>query len=91
MFFFIAILCHSIVNPISGAGRTFRDVFQVLHNDLTDATKEIWLSTKQALNQLSMSVNMVKLLELVVIGTFIMCVPEIANFLTKAFMKRGKI
>ncbi len=66
-------------------------MFQVLHIDLKDAIKEVWVSTKQALNKILISVNMVKLLELLVIETFIICVPEIVNFLTKTFMTLGKI
>jgi hypothetical protein len=65
-------------------------VFQVLHIDLKDAIKEVWVSTKQALNKILIPVNMVKLLELLVIGTFIICVPEIVNFFNKKFHEIGE-
>ncbi len=91
IFFFGVIICYAILNSASDARKVFTDVAQALHIDLKDAIKEVWTSAKQALNQILISVNMIKLLELVFIGTFIICVPELVNFLTKTFMKLGKL
>lgn len=88
---FVLIVFYGIMKPTSGAGTTFRGVFQVLHQDLKDSTTEIWQSIRPPLNQIFECVTIVKLLELIVIGTFIVAVPDIVNFFMKILMKIGKI
>jgi hypothetical protein len=84
VFIFITIICCAIAFPRSGPGQTFSSVFQVLREDVSACNKEIWISIKDGLKIIFASMNVVKFLELLVIGTFILCVPEIVNFLSKS-------
>lgn len=84
LFVFAIIICYGIIVPTSGAGTTTTRVFQTLHQDLKDCTMEIWGAVKQGSNKIADSTTIVKLLELIVIGTLIIHVPDIVTYLLKS-------
>lgn len=91
IYIFIGIACYSIIYPTSGPGKTLSTIFKTLRQDLKDCSKEIWTSIKQGLSQVFSYMNVVKFMELTVIGTVIIFFPEITNFMVKMLVKIGKL
>ena len=63
------------------AFKLLTSVFKLIRQDLKECTTEIWTSIKQRLFQIFGLMNIAKFLELLVIGTFIICVPAVMKFL----------
>jgi len=94
----IAIICCGNIYLASGAGKIFAlvlkthaAIIRLFRQDFKDCVTKIWISIKQGLLQVFGSMNIVKLLEPLVIGTFIICVPEIMNFVIKILIKLGTL
>jgi hypothetical protein len=82
---------YSVINKNSDSAAVITALFQTLHDDIQQATKEIWFSIKDVTKHISLTINIVKILELLVIGIFLACLPEVGHFFVKTFMKFGKI
>jgi hypothetical protein len=80
-----------MINKNSDSAAVITALFQTLHDDIQQATKEIWFSIKDVTKHISLTINIVKILELLVIGIFLACLPEVGHFFVKTFMKFGKI
>jgi len=90
-FIFIIVILYSIINRNSDAATTLTQVFNILHEDIKAAVYEIWSCSITAIKHLSITIDMVKLIELIIIGLALVSVPEIVTFIFKAFSKIGKL
>jgi hypothetical protein len=67
------------------------DIFNVIRSDTKDAVTEIWLALNKVLMLLYNTVAVTKLIELILIGFFIITVPNLYNFVLKSLNKLGKL
>jgi hypothetical protein len=74
---FILIMLYGTIKYNSDVAITFRTVFSLLHADLREVAIEVWTCLKSALFRVSTVITMVKILELFVVCTFIICLPEV--------------
>ncbi len=65
---------------VHDAAITFRTVFSLLHTDLREtAAAEVWTCLKSALFHIFTVVPVVKILKLLVVCIFIICLPEVVR------------
>jgi len=90
-FMLIILIVYSIINKNSDAASTLSQVFNVLHQDIKTTIYKIRSRCIITIQHLSLTINIVKLIELIIIGLFVVCISEVVTFVLKTFSKLGKI
>jgi hypothetical protein len=67
------------------------EVLKFIRQDVTDVTREIWSSLKLSIGMISNSLTIINIIELIITGLFLICVPNIVVFIVKTMMKLGKV
>ncbi len=91
VFSFMSNIIYAFMNRQGDIALNIIDIFNVIRSDTKDAVTEIWLALNKVLMLLYNTVAVTKLIELILIGFFIITVPNLYNFVLKSLNKLGKL